>query len=392
MPYSTKGKMQSILDNLNFFDNDVILVDSNTGVDTNTGKDHWSNALATLDAAIAKCAADNADKILIAPGHAEEFTTAANHVTYDIDGITIIGIGVGDNIPTFTFSTDTGATMLLSGNSIKIENIKFKCNIDSLTTYLTVSGDDNIVKVKVEDQNDIEVVDDIKVTGDRNTIEVEKLGDIGGNANQRVISMNGCTDGWIKVTGITAVQTGIVNFVTVLSTNIEIELDALVYGITDSSKMVVDTIGSSVYRLKRSWDRGREAYISGGSVGGIGADDVDAQSTEIQSYTKVEADAVMSYVKVENEVGESYTKVEADASMSYTKVYGDRIESYTKVEADASMSYTKVEADTSMSYTKVYGDRIESYTKVEADAGMSYSKVYGDLILSYIEVIDGQVS
>ena len=370
MPYTTKGKMQSILDNLAFYDNDVILVDSNNGVDTNTGKDHWSNALATLDAAIAKCGADNADKILVAPGHTEEFTTTGNKITYDVDGITIIGIGKGDNIPTFTFSTSTTATMLLSGNSIKIKNLKFKCNIDSLVTYLTVSGDDNEVDVKVEDQNDIEVITDITVTGDRNTIKVDKLGDTGGNANQRVVSLNGCTDGWIKVTGITAAKTAVVNFVTALSTNIEVELDVLVYGITDSSDLVVDTIGSSVWRLKRSWDRGRETYVSGGSVGGIGSDDVDAQATEIQSYTKVEADAAMSYVKV----------------------YGDRIESYTKVEADAAMSYTKVEADAAMSYTKVYGDRIESYTKVEADAGMSYSKVYGDLILSYIEVIDGQVS
>lgn len=392
MPYSTKGKMQSILDNLNFFDNNVVLVDSNTGVDTNSGMESWSNALATLDAAIAKCAADNFDKILVAPGHAEEFTTAANHVTYDVDGITIIGIGEGDNIPTFTFSTNTGATMLLSGNSIKIENIKFKCNIDSLTTFLTISGNDNIVKVKVEDQNDIEVIDDIKVTGDRNTIEVEKLGDTGGNANQRVVSMNGCTDGWVKVTGITAVQTALVNFVTVLSTNIEIELDALVYGSTDSSKFVVDTIGSSVYRLKRSWDRGREAYISGGSVGGVGADDVDAQATEIQSYTKVQADLERSYTKVYGDRIESYTKVEADTGMSYTKVYGDRIESYTKVYGDRVESYTKVEADVSMSYTKVYGDRVESYTKVEADVVMSYVKVWGDRVESYCKVIDDQIT
>jgi hypothetical protein len=356
MPYTTKGKMQSILDNLNLFDNNVILVDSSIGVDTNSGMYSWDNALATLDAAIAKCGANNADKILIAPGHSEEFETAANHVTYDVDGITIIGIGEGADIPTFIFSTDTGATMLLSGNSIKIDNIKFKCNIDSLVTYLTISGDDNYINVKVEDQNDVEVITDITNTGDRNKITITKLGDTGGNANQRVVSCNGCTDGWIKVTGITAAKTAVVNFVTVLSTNIEIELDVLVYGVTDSSDLVVDTIGSSVWRLKRSWDRGREAYVSGGSVGGIGVDDVDAQATEIQSYTKVEADAVMSYVKVENEVGESYTKVEADTSMSYTKVYGDRIESYTKVEADVVMSYVKV-----------WGDRVESYCKVLDD-------------------------
>jgi len=76
-------------------------VDSVNGSDMNTGAD-WENALATLDAAIGKCTANNGDVIILAPWHAESETAAVSIVTADIAGITIKGLRQGGLVPTFT--------------------------------------------------------------------------------------------------------------------------------------------------------------------------------------------------------------------------------------------------------------------------------------------------
>ncbi|MBI3333241.1 MAG: hypothetical protein HYZ93_04040, partial [Candidatus Omnitrophica bacterium] len=55
--------------------------------DTNTGFSPGS-AVSTIDAAVALCAANNDDKIIVLPGHSE---TLAAVITVDVAGISIIG-------------------------------------------------------------------------------------------------------------------------------------------------------------------------------------------------------------------------------------------------------------------------------------------------------------
>ncbi|MCR4340841.1 MAG: hypothetical protein NUW01_13255, partial [Gemmatimonadaceae bacterium] len=79
---------------------DVYHVDSgNTNADDDNAGTNPSHPLATIDAAVGKCTANNGDLILVAEGHSETLTAA---ITADIAGITIWGLGWGNNRPALT--------------------------------------------------------------------------------------------------------------------------------------------------------------------------------------------------------------------------------------------------------------------------------------------------
>ena len=67
-----------------------------------------STPFATIDFAIGQCTANNGDVIYGMPGHAEA-VIAAGGLDVDVAGISIIGLGVGNNRPTITLGTDAAA-------------------------------------------------------------------------------------------------------------------------------------------------------------------------------------------------------------------------------------------------------------------------------------------
>ena len=145
---------------------DVYFVDSGhaRANDNYTGTHPTNTPLATLDAAIGKCTANNGDFIILAPGHAETLTTA---VTVDVAGITIIGIGNGDNRPTFTVNgainginitaddvkianigmttgssvTAAGRWIRIAASDIEISKCRFELPYDMYHGIVTISGD-----------------------------------------------------------------------------------------------------------------------------------------------------------------------------------------------------------------------------------------------------------
>lgn len=95
--------------------------------------------LATLAYAISLCTANKNDTIYLMPGHAETITTAGG-VTTSIAGITIIGLGNGSNRATYTFASSTAATWLISAINVTVKNVRFVNDIDSLVTFINISG------------------------------------------------------------------------------------------------------------------------------------------------------------------------------------------------------------------------------------------------------------
>ncbi|MFW9968625.1 MAG: hypothetical protein ACFFDF_00395 [Candidatus Odinarchaeota archaeon] len=261
-------------------------VDSGSGSDSNNGKG-WASALATLDAAFAKCTANNGDIIWVAPGHAETFTTTGNKITADIAGVRIIGTGFGADRPTFTFS-HTGATMAITANSVIFDNLLFVTGIDSVTTIATISGNDctmghpNGYGVEVRDTTNVEVIDAFTVTGDRFKANVYHHGYTSGNANLRTFKMNGVDDAQINVTAFGKAQTAVVNFVSNACTNITVTGIFLVTGTTDLSKDVVDTVGGSTWSVE-GFDVGAGFEFSGGSGAAVTGSDVSALGTKVDS-------------------------------------------------------------------------------------------------------------
>ena len=120
----------------------VLFVDSNSGSDSNSGKDP-NHAFATLDYAVGKCSATDADgntkygdTIYCMPGHAE--TTGST--TMDVAGVHVIGLGHGKSRPSFTSATATDVITVTAANCM-IDNIQFGApGIDLVTAYVNVAA------------------------------------------------------------------------------------------------------------------------------------------------------------------------------------------------------------------------------------------------------------
>src|SRR6266508_1487466 len=83
----------------------TIFVDSNVAGSDGSSP---SEALATIDAAINKCVANQGDVIVCLPGHSETIT-AAGAIACDVAGITVVGLGSGPQRATVLFGAATTA-------------------------------------------------------------------------------------------------------------------------------------------------------------------------------------------------------------------------------------------------------------------------------------------
>jgi len=109
----------------------------------NTGNDGLlpATAISTIDAAVAKCTANNGDVIFVLPGHVET-VTAAGGLDLDVAGISIIGCGRGASRPQINFTTVVGADMDVDAASVTIANILFTGGIDALVGPIDVNAAD----------------------------------------------------------------------------------------------------------------------------------------------------------------------------------------------------------------------------------------------------------
>jgi len=260
-------------------------VDSATGSDSNDGGS-WSEALATLDAAIAKCAANNGDVIWVAPGHTETYTTTGAKLIVDVAGVTIIGLGEGAARPTFNFG-HTGATWTISAANAFIQNLLIVTAVDQVVTYATISGVDcTLADIETRDVTDKEVVDAFITTAAADRLKVFRHfhnGYTGGDANDRVWKLvgvdNALFDGCRFMTKVT---TAVINFATTPCTNVVVKnCEFLVTSTTDFTKTVVDTVTGSTWLVRDCFDLAAGSFFSGGSGGALAGDDVAAVTTAI---------------------------------------------------------------------------------------------------------------
>lgn len=95
---------------------------------------------ATIDAAIGLCTANAGDEIVVLPGHIET-VTAAGAIAFDVAGITITGLGTGNNRPTINFTTSTAADINIDADGVTIQNIILDLTgIDALIAPIDVNS------------------------------------------------------------------------------------------------------------------------------------------------------------------------------------------------------------------------------------------------------------
>lgn len=112
-------------------------LDSNVAAADGTSPD---TAVGTLAAAIAKCTANQGDTIIVMPLHAENVATAAA-IAISVAGISIIGLGYGNQRPKFTL-TAAASTITVTAAGVYIENIVFSANFLNITSCLVVTAAD----------------------------------------------------------------------------------------------------------------------------------------------------------------------------------------------------------------------------------------------------------
>ncbi|MCC7422541.1 MAG: hypothetical protein IT428_19855 [Planctomycetaceae bacterium] len=135
------GRVREILDAVDTLRNSTgstFYVHSGTGNNSNGGL-QASDPLATIAAALAKCTASKGDVILVMPGHAESVAAAAG-INVDKIGVSIIGLGVGENRPIITFTTATTATLAIAAANARLSNLVFKNDIDSQAIVIDVNA------------------------------------------------------------------------------------------------------------------------------------------------------------------------------------------------------------------------------------------------------------
>lgn len=161
----TPGGVVVIDDVLEHGTGNVIWVDSGSGASTNSGYGP-ADALSTLDAAVAKCAANQGDTIVVMEGHAETLS-ADSGVDLDVAGVTVIGLGHGASRPTFTFDTAVTADFKLAAASVVVKNLLFVAGIDALTGPIEVSAADCAIincEYRDDDTNNYETTDVVVTT------------------------------------------------------------------------------------------------------------------------------------------------------------------------------------------------------------------------------------
>ena len=94
---------------------------------------------ATLDGAIGKCTANNGDVILVAPGHSETISAAAA-ITFDVAGVTVIGMGVGNSRPTITLDTAATTDIDVTADDTQIHNMIFSMNYADIAGVFDLSA------------------------------------------------------------------------------------------------------------------------------------------------------------------------------------------------------------------------------------------------------------
>ncbi len=258
---------------------DVIFVDSATG---SSGGDGSSlRPFSTLEGALNKSGVSSGDTIVVMEGHAETISGAAG-AAIDIAGVSVIGMGVGNKRPTFSFSA-TDSTITMTAASCSFKNCITKATIDNVVSCIVVSAAGCTIDIEHQDTSStVEATRAILTTAsaDNLTIKLVYKGFTGGNGTVNAIRLVGVDTARIDVDFYGVASTAVVEFLTTACTNIVINGYFYVSGTTDLSKNVVDTAGSGTWFVN-GYDGAAGSLFSGGSGQAIAASDLSTMAADL---------------------------------------------------------------------------------------------------------------
>ena len=223
-----------------------------------------SRLVTSLNTALRYCRANMNDIVVVLPGHTETISSA-DFMDNLVAGCSIVGLGVGSDRPTFTWSA-AAATWLVDQANVYHENLVFKMAGDGGGTALTVAA---AMTVSADGAY-------FKKCEFETSIDADELAAIGltitGADN---VTLDGCyvyglSDGTGVTTAISVVDTnrltivdtdiyastsavgvGVLDFATTLSALVRVENCSFVNKKAASTAGASDTVGSSTGTFKR---------------------------------------------------------------------------------------------------------------------------------------------
>ncbi len=295
----------------------------------------------TIDYAIGQCTASNGDVIYVMPGHTESITAAAG-IAADVAGISIIGLGVGATRPTVTIaSTDNAGTWTVSADNVRIANIILICNDDGLTNALVVTGDNADIDIEFRDTSSaIEAACAVRLdTANHAKLKLVYKGFTAGNAVVSAVILDDCDNVQINIDAYGVVSTAWVDMQDVASTNVSVRGRMYTLNITNFTRDVVDTIGTSTWDAV-VFDASAGAVISGGSASALATDDITALATAISvidEFHDVPAANNVLNAQINEVIG---NKTDATAAGAVTTT--DTLVAYTKQLVNVALGQEQV--------------------------------------------------
>jgi hypothetical protein len=116
--------------------NKVFWVDSANGSNGNKGT--VDRPFATLTYAVTRCAANRGDIIMVKPNHAETITGVAG-IALDKAGVSVIGMGIGNQRPRFLMDGATTVTAAITADDVYLENMVFASGHSQVVACFTTT-------------------------------------------------------------------------------------------------------------------------------------------------------------------------------------------------------------------------------------------------------------
>ena len=221
--------------------------------------DGTSRFFATIDAAVNACTAGAGDVILVAKGHTETISNATS-INLDIAGITIIGLGAGNDRPVITFDTATTTTIPVSAANITVKNMILTANFADIVSVFTLTTAKNFrlegcyIKATATNMNFLYVVDTNATTADTDGLTI---------VNCKWIEPDLATKSMVKMDGTNADITIANNFVQLGVLNNNAILVAIATGKIITNAQI---IGNRCFRLNTDSATGALLVTTDGST------------------------------------------------------------------------------------------------------------------------------
>src|SRR3990167_9258353 len=212
----------------------TLLVGEKSASNGNDGS--FLRPFSTIDYAIGQCAANRGDVIYVRPNHTTT-ATAADTIDLDVAGVSLIGLGNGENRPRIDFTGASGEVSVGADN-VLIDNFNFHANVTTVTLAIDIEDGVDFTTIKnclfdTQDTGTDEFTNAIRITNNNTGFVIRDCYfDMGIGAAARAIYLDADTDNGMIVDNVIQgdFSTACIGGDTTLSTNLIIENNILING------------------------------------------------------------------------------------------------------------------------------------------------------------------